>query len=105
MSGFSQKQLESLNQAWVNNEQRKLEAEREIPLAEAQGDSYRLAELYQQYADADQAQHNLHGAYQRAEAAVLQNQNAPQPQNDGLELQKAVWEQIKTGNPQWIVTW
>jgi hypothetical protein len=88
MAAFSQKGLE------------KYQAEREAAIAEANGDSYQLAECYQRYANADANQHNLMTAYQRAEQAAQQQQMAPKPVSEGEQLQKDIWTQIATGNPQ-----
>ena len=101
MSAFTQKGLEALNQAWVDNESNKYDAEKRAGLAEAQNDSYALAAAFQDYADADAAQHNLMSAYQRAEANAQAAQTVPRPVNEAEQLQRDVWEQIRTGNQQW----
>src|SRR5262245_23406782 len=100
MSAFSQKGLEALNQAWIQNEQDKYQAEREAAIAEAAGDQYQLAESYQKYANADANQHNLMHAYPPAEQAAQQQQNVPQPMSEGEKLQRDIWDQIRTGNAQ-----
>jgi len=102
MSAFSQKGLEALNQAWTDNESAKYDAERRAGIAESQGDQYALAQAYQDYANADQAQQNLMAAYERAEKQAAQAQTAPKPMSEGEELQRHIWEtSVKTGNPQW----
>jgi hypothetical protein len=53
--------------------------QRLVSISEATGDTYALAEAYTDYANADQTQHNLWSSYQRAEAAVQQQQQPSQP--------------------------
>jgi hypothetical protein len=95
MGAFSEKGLQALNQAWVTSEQKKFEAERMAGICEAQRDQYGLAEAYQQYSDAEQAQVNLYKSYQMAEQRAAQQQSVPQPINEGEKIQRDVWEQIK----------
>src|SRR5262245_28824516 len=90
--------LEGLNQAWIQNEEKKYDAERRASICEAQGDQYGLAEAYQDYSNAEQAQVNLYKSYQMAEQRAAQQQSTPQPVSEGEQLQRDVWEQIRTGN-------
>src|SRR5262245_13951230 len=91
MAAFSQKGLEALNQAWVNAEQVKYDAERRAGIAEASNDTYALAEAYQDYSNAEQAQVNLTKSYQMAEQRATQQQTAPRPMSEGEELQRHIW--------------
>jgi hypothetical protein len=79
MAAFSEKGLQALNQAWVTQEQLKYDAERRVSIAEANSDTYSLAEAFQDYANAAAQQRNLYSEYQHAEQAAQQQQQANQP--------------------------
>ena len=100
MAAFDQKGLEALNQAWLNSEQAKYDAERRASIAHAAGDQYALAEAYTDYSNAEQTQVNLYKSYQMAEQRATQQQQAPQPVDEGTKLQMDIWNQIATGPPE-----
>src|SRR5262249_43423957 len=95
MGAFNEKGLQALNQASVNQESLKYDAERRASIAEASNDQYALAEAYQDYANADAYQTNLYNDYVKAEQAAAQQQNVPRPISDGEQLQRDVWQQIE----------